>query len=243
MNPTRIPIDIEDKIALDYTEQKPIKDICGDYSICQRTLYNILKRREMKRRRYMYKPKHKLTKFAKGFIAALIDGEGCISFGVHKRETAKLGFNLKPKIEIANNCKELLNFAQKLMQCGNVMPRSRFRKSAYMLRIDKIGDILHILEQVTDFLFAHKERALLMKEFCKIRAKKWNLMDCNPHKLSYSIEELKIAERLQRMQSVKAKSGRRGRPNLTNLISQARNKLRICNQQTDQPIYAKETKT
>ncbi|MBI5347276.1 MAG: hypothetical protein HZB66_01555 [Candidatus Aenigmarchaeota archaeon] len=110
----------------------------------------------------------KFSAFEKGWISAIIDGEGHISLRPHSD-----GKTYKPSITIANNSEKLIQALKKTIPSGRVYIDERKNKKnwskTYQFSVWKQNEIKQLLEQIKKHLIIKKGRAELMLEFLRIR--------------------------------------------------------------------------
>ena len=100
-----------------------------------------------------------LSPYEKGYIAAMIDGEGCIQFYNLGRNNGKK----QAKIAIGNTSRELLEKVQGIIGTGNIyhQPSKNPRHAdAYMFTVNRTTDIQCLLSQLYPFLIVKRKRAL-----------------------------------------------------------------------------------
>ena len=125
----------------------------------------------------------------RGYIAGLIDGEGCISRQI--RHSGKV----QPILTITNGHIPILQFCQKaiggtIRQSHNqsrITSREKtyISRPCYRLDIGAQDEILNVLEQVKDLLILKKEKALWAIEIVSGRKKEYvelphHLLDSRP---------------------------------------------------------------
>lgn len=132
-----------------------------------------------------------LTEREIGYIAGLVDGEGTITVEWVNNHGYPRG--IRPTLIISNTDKELLLKCQKLIG-GHIYVHNNKpnRKICYTLQVLSIGQVLSILELILPELVTKKERARLLLEFCKNRAKQYS-------KSPYSTNELRIAKEIKEL--------------------------------------------
>lgn len=125
---------------------------------------------ELASRRFGPPPVIQLTEVQAAWLAALVDGEGCIAVWKQRRATgAKVKFN--GVICIANTCLELLVKAKELTQSGVLYkhgPSKKFRKpwhkQLYNLRINNRA-VPAVLRTILPHLIAKRKQAELVLRF------------------------------------------------------------------------------
>lgn len=105
----------------------------------------------------------KLTEYYKGWIEALIDGEGSISLLREKRKQFRAGVTYKPRLNISNKNLKLLEQAKDIIGHGAIHPNGK--SGVYNLDISAEG-MRYILPKIT--LIVKEEQRLLLIEALKI---------------------------------------------------------------------------
>lgn len=97
------------------------------------------------------------TEYERGYIEALIDGEGCLCGYNRKDGEGKYSYRLI----ISNNCIEIINKAKEILGCGSIVVKHDKRHPSinYELRINSNG-LRNALPQIT-FLTPKKEKLRL----------------------------------------------------------------------------------
>ena len=104
----------------------------------------------------------KLTDYEKGWLEAMIDGEGSISLLKEKRPKFKAGFTYKPRINVSNTCLPRLEKAKNIVGGGCIIGQDRpDRKRIYNLDVsaNKIREILPQIKLVAK----EEQKNLLLK--------------------------------------------------------------------------------
>jgi hypothetical protein len=107
-----------------------------------------------------------LSEFQMGYMAALIDGEGCISLGRTYRPRL-FDFNYMPMVSVANCATEMMDWCLKTTALGVVDTRStleknRRRRFSWRLRVPEIRGFL---TEIGPRLVVKQEQSDLMLEF------------------------------------------------------------------------------
>jgi hypothetical protein len=138
-----------------------------------------------------------LSDFEKGWISALIDGEGSISLCIVRKPRKlryKGDFALEPNITIVNNNLELLEKVKNVIGGGIV--RQKYKnptlKPTYHWYLTGIYRILSLLKQVAPHLIVKRKQAELMLNFCSYRIRKLN----NSFYAGYTQEEIEMAHQM-----------------------------------------------
>ena len=139
-----------------------------------------------------YKPiPLRLTPEQKGYVAAMIDGEGSILM-----LSSKGGTRYNPVIVIANTDKKLITYLHNLLGLGHIYvskPKGK-RRRQYILKIGTHLEIFSLLKEVGGYLISKKQLASLMVKYCKSRLDRGVKPGRN---IIYSKEEIEIAERIR----------------------------------------------
>ena len=108
----------------------------------------------------------KLTEAQQGWLAGLIDADGCIIF--RKRKDSKMP---RASVRIANNSKALMDKLQEVIPEGCVYETfyERGTTMSYQFCIERIDVIDVVLKQLVKYLIVKKEKAKVVLEFIKIR--------------------------------------------------------------------------
>ena len=109
-----------------------------------------------------------LADWQKGYIAGMIDGEGCVHYYKSKAPTSKIGYTFVAKVTITNSHFETLFCIQQMSGLGKIYQRTKQRgnrKIAYNLDFSP-REAKVLLETVYPYLVTKKQQAKLMIEFC-----------------------------------------------------------------------------
>ena len=98
-----------------------------------------------------------MNDFEKGWISALIDGEGSLSLIKEKREHFTAGCTYKPRLNIGNNSLELLEKAREIIGAGAIINKNRKLKQ---LDVSANG-LRYLLPKIT-LIVKDKQRKLLL---------------------------------------------------------------------------------
>ena len=107
-------------------------------------------------------PIEKLEKWQLGYIAGIIDGEGCISLSKHtNRET------YVPAVKVAMTNEVCIHFLHNMTEIGNfnVDIRPKPYKPEYKWRVGSRLDIYILLRTIYPYLVVKKKQASVMLEF------------------------------------------------------------------------------
>jgi deoxycytidine triphosphate deaminase len=98
-----------------------------------------------------------LNDYQKGYIAAMIDGEGHI--GKHNAQRQHHTWH----ITIGNTNRELMEYVQEMLGVGQIYtqePSNPKHNTAYIYKITRMADVQHVLGQVYPYLIVKREAAL-----------------------------------------------------------------------------------
>lgn len=110
-------------------------------------------------------PKYDWDETFSAYLAGIIDGEGSVHFGKTGLKHIHFG------IYIQMNHEETIKYlSQKLdIHYHLEQPRKGNQKISYKLEIHGLIRILRVLEKIERYLITKKEKAVILKEFCKSR--------------------------------------------------------------------------
>jgi len=145
------------------------------------------------------------TPFELGWLVGAIDGEGCI--GISRRnKRGKLGFTLKPHVQIANCDKTFIDRCTTILEKINVPFHVSFyagknrRRESWQIAIAGLKRVDKILPQIAEFLCEEKrEKALLVQEYITSRLSDW-------HAAPFTKRQLEITELVSKL-NVKGTKG------------------------------------
>lgn len=117
-----------------------------------------------------------VTEAELGWLAGIIDGEGYIGLQIEWK-TKRNEDRICPQIFISNCDEAIILRARDIMRKIGINPyiratkaNTRIRRDQYRLATKRYGVILRLLNILTPYLTGEKkERAELVREFCKIR--------------------------------------------------------------------------
>lgn len=105
----------------------------------------------------------KLSSAEKGYIAGLLDGEGCLGLYVYK------GGNKKANMSVANTYRPVLAWACKKMECGSIRKYKNKRqwatKPCFQWTISSQPHIKEVLKTLLPFLQIKKDKATSIINF------------------------------------------------------------------------------
>lgn len=156
----------------------------------------------------MEKRQKTMTDFERGFIAGLIEGEGC--FAIRNPSRASRGLNtFYPLIEIANTDKRLLDSTQAILtrngikssfgRCGVASTKNNLRRDAWKLRIGSYVMVYMLLRELEGCFVSEKNMARyeVLKKFCEVRMSKIKLN--GQHHIPFTDEEIFLAGEMKRI--------------------------------------------
>lgn len=132
-----------------------------------------------------------LDDFWRGYVAGMLDSEGCIMIKVKRKR------ELSPRVAIANKNKTVLKKLREVIGMGTMDNASKGK--VYELVVDRMDDILSFLEGIRNSLMVKREQAELVIEFIRLRAE-------NP--FEYSQREWEIYREIKRINGYRWKSNR-----------------------------------
>lgn len=153
-------------------------------NFAERTIYthtkDLLKKEREKDLNFFVNKLDKLTEKQMGYLAGIIDGEGCISIGSHKNTKTKPYFF--PTIDISNTDKRLMVFVNSILPSSYILKKDngkigkyKCNKKLYVYRIYNQQKVGLFLKKIMPFLLLKKERAKIMLKFLKTKNPKKQL--------------------------------------------------------------------
>jgi hypothetical protein len=123
---------------------KSIYYLCNDLKIKRKIIANL----EIK--------KFNISDKEKGYIAGMIDGEGCLYF--HKK-----GGSILVTLSISNTNLESLEYIKNVLNCGYITREDRTKenphyKIAYRFYMNKQGEVLGLLREIEDLIIIKREK-------------------------------------------------------------------------------------
>ena len=106
----------------------------------------------------MNRTKIEWTDYTKGWIEALIDGEGSLSLIKERRPKFKAGYTYKPRLNISNKNYELLEKAQKIIGAGAIITSKK--TSFHQLDVSSNG-LRYLLPKI-ELIVKEKQRRQLL---------------------------------------------------------------------------------
>lgn len=135
------------------------------------------------------------------WAAGIFDGEGSVSIG-HACRTWKdrKYLSLCPVFQMQNTNKLIVDtFAKELnMEVKIWKPKIPNRKLAWFVRAQSLNECIRVAEMVEPYLIGKREQMQKFIKFCKMRLNTINSSDRNLRKASYTEEELKLSEEINR---------------------------------------------
>jgi len=109
-----------------------------------------------------------LSEFEKGWIAALIDGEGTICLAKIKRSKARCGYRYRANLNITNTSFPIIDKAYEILGMGNVAvdeARAKWnRKRPIKILLLSSNDLREFLPIIKNSLISKKKQAEIMIE-------------------------------------------------------------------------------
>ena len=143
-----------------------------------------------------------LTDFQKGYLAAMIDGEGCIYMTKIGNKQCKLGYSYRIGVDICNTNKSIIDYIHSFAG-GNIALMHRAegerRKPLYRLRFNTT-ETKPLLEEIAPYLRGKQKQALHMVSYINI----FNGRTIYPEELHDAVADLKDKFR-ERMTKLNAK--------------------------------------
>ena len=121
-------------------------------------------------------PNLKLSEAEKGWIAGIIDGEGCIGLYKGFKDRDRRRWQWMAVIQIGNTNKPLLLHTKQLCHAGALCSNG---KSGYILRISSAKAVANILTEVSPYLVAKEDQGNLLLEGAKIIIKCGGVRTCH----------------------------------------------------------------
>jgi len=127
----------------------------------------------LKRNRFKKIKKKRFTEFEKGWLAALIDGEGSLGLLISKPNKYHETDLMIPRIDISNTCKALIDKVCEVTGIFQIYKGNRGNscKPVWVWRCSSVLGILNILNAVKPYLIVKRKQAELLIEFCNLRLK------------------------------------------------------------------------
>jgi hypothetical protein len=126
-----------------------------------------------------------LTEAEKAYLAGLVDGEGTVTLARHHRDQYP-----QPRLAIANNSLELLEWVRGKLGCGIIIRRSRrkeWHRDSYAWQVQLAGNVFKVLGEIRPYLILKRQQATLLLEDYKA---------CTPRNGKYTPVMLEAKHRL-----------------------------------------------
>jgi hypothetical protein len=196
--PKKVPLSLqtEESIIRDYTNNLIIPVIKKKHNVGRFIIYKVLKKNGVKiarKARVLQAYSKVLNDFERGYIAALIDGEGSLELQFKQRKS-RLGFNITPMIAIGNNSLQLLKYTQKILKSGRIKKR---KQKCHILYACKLTHVLSILMQIKDYLIIKKRKAEIIIKFCELRLQKIRANNGCDKRAAYTEQEYEILQKFR----------------------------------------------
>lgn len=122
-----------------------------------------------------------VTAFELGWLVGAIDGEGCIGITRRNRKGTRLGFTLKPHVQISNcdisfirRCEDALTKMGIPYHVSHYKSKNR-RRESWQIAIAGLKRVNKILPEISSYLCDEKsEKAILVQEFITSRLADWH---------------------------------------------------------------------
>lgn len=110
-----------------------------------------------------------MTDFEVGWVAGILDGEGCLSICCDLR---KRGNYYIPQVIVNNTDKRMLDVLYKLTSFGHVTKRTKYthQKQSWTWQVRRLSDIAVLLIEVYPYLVTKKEQASVLLKLCVERS-------------------------------------------------------------------------
>jgi len=156
----------EEKILRDNWKKKSIEEI-RKMLPTERTCYSVSShayKMDITKRNLQV---NKLTEFEKGWIAALVDGEGTITLHRKKLKNGDIGYH--PRLMIGNTNKYLIEKTKQIVGSGHIscIKTGNKLKPLWTYELSSIP-LGKLLPQITDFLIVKKRQAEIVFDVIKI---------------------------------------------------------------------------
>jgi transcriptional regulator with XRE-family HTH domain len=179
--------------------------IARELGVSENTIYRWLGSEPFYYNRVKRIPIKQLSEFDKGWVSALIDGEGCIRIELRTRVNGYAqGFSLSPSIQVTNNCLEfLLALNEKLGVCCSTYLQKYTNpkhKTTYHWQLKGVYQVKSLLEQITPYLIVKRKQAELVLEYCLSRLD--GLMKLTAQ-CPYTEREIELAEEVWKLNAGK----------------------------------------
>ena len=103
----------------------------------------------------------------RAYLAGLIDGEGTVTLTVPNR-----GQTPQPRISIANNSFEILEWVRSKVGCGSIVRKKSHKLShhdSYAWQVNRAGRTMALLNEIKKFLILKRPQAeLILNEYKKV---------------------------------------------------------------------------
>ena len=117
--------------------------------------------------------------FSLGYLVAIIEGEGYFSL-IKKNNNKNSGFNFTPVIGVTNTDIDLLKFVQSVIGCGKIYTRPYSKTNPKIMgnyHLNGIKNIHNLTNQLIPYLFAKREKAKTLRNYCKFILDKHKMLD------------------------------------------------------------------
>lgn len=120
-----------------------------------------------------------------GYLAGILDGEGCLTVGAGQKETC---INYNALVAVQNTSKSLIDWLQTKFGGGIYLSKKATEKTkaAWMWRITKKKEIETLLLAVLPYLVVKREQAKVLLDFVRLTS------DCNADLRAVYFQRLRI---------------------------------------------------
>lgn len=93
-----------------------------------------------------------------GWLAGLIDGEGCLCLNKHKDKHSRAGYSMVPTLQITNNCLPLLQRVRETIGAGSI----HRQHNSFNYALTSSERLFEVLIQVKPFLIVKRKQAEIL---------------------------------------------------------------------------------
>jgi hypothetical protein len=136
------------------------------------------------------------TAFDLGWLVGAIDGEGAIGITRRNRSNARMGFTLKPHVQLANTDRSFIERYCRILSDLGIPFHISFsqgkgrRRDSWQVTVAGLKRVIRLLPLIAEHLCDDKrEKALLVQEFCESRLSNW-------HAAPFTKREIEIYEKV-----------------------------------------------
>lgn len=114
---------------------------------------------------------NELTDFERGWIAALVDGEGTIT--LHRSKLKNGGLGLHPRLMVGNNDRKIIEKLNEVIGAGHVSVTITNKLKPFWVYELSARPLEHLLKQIANSLIVKRERAKVAERVIKINERFW----------------------------------------------------------------------